>query len=688
MTVKKQTRAKCCCIMFVGVFMLNAQPNAMAQTTSSAAANATNNLKSQRQAPTEMNAQTEKSIAPVPAPASAPASTPTNSAILREAFDAIQTFRDREDPMEAIANGRPGDAFRMSDHSAAAIARRDKETIGLLKALQSVPREGLSDAETLDLDLVIRDLSLDVQAQKFLGHLLVIGPLGGPQQSIAQMCDRMPFERVTDLQAHAARLEQVPKQLADDLALLQDGLRQHITPAKVILQGIDAQFAAVIAGKLDTLRAPFLREYPDMTPEMRAQLLERADKAIEKILAAMVAMRDFIRDTYVPQCRDDIACAALPNGQEWYAFRLKQQTTTTLSPQDIHAIGLAEVARIHAEMLVVIRKTDWFSKDAALAALSDDEVFARFTAYLRSDARFYFQSAEELLRGYRDICKQIDAHLPELFGKLPRLTYGVREIPRFMAPSQTTAYYQQGSIDSGNPGWFYANTFALNQRPKYEMIPLALHEAVPGHHLQIALTQELPQRHSLRRDMGFTAFVEGWALYAERLGMDMKLFDDAYDDFGRLLYEMWRSCRLVVDTGMHALGWSRDQAVAFMRANTALSELNIDREVDRYISWPGQACAYKLGELEIRRLRASAEKELANTFNVRAFHDALLCDGALPLDVLSARMTKWIAARKSEMPVEKSSAAQAENKNTILTPAITPAASQNNAIPAESKPYP
>ena len=686
MTVKKQTRAKCCCIMFVGVFILNAQPNAMAQTTSSAAVNATNNLKSQRQAPTEMNAQTEKSIAPVPAPASAPASTPTNSAILR--FDAIQTFRDREDPMEAIANGRPGDAFRMSDHSAAAIARRDKETIGLLKALQSVPREGLSDAETLDLDLVIRDLSLDVQAQKFLGHLLVIGPLGGPQQSIAQMCDRMPFERANDLQAHAARLEQVPKQLADDQALLEEGLRQHITPAKIILQGIDAQFAAVIDGKLDTLRAPFLREYPDVPPEMRAQLLERADKAIEKILAAMVAMRDFIRDTYVPQCRDDIACAALPNGQEWYAFRLKQQTTTTLSPQDIHAIGLAEVARIHAEMLVVIRKTDWFSKDAALAALSDDEVFARFTAYLRSDARFYFQSAEELLRGYRDICKQIDAHLPELFGKLPRLTYGVREIPRFMAPSQTTAYYQQGSIDSGNPGWFYANTFALNQRPKYEMIPLALHEAVPGHHLQIALTQELPQRHSLRRDMGFTAFVEGWALYAERLGMDMKLFDDPYDDFGRLLYEMWRSCRLVVDTGMHALGWSRDQAVTFMRANTALSELNIDREVDRYISWPGQACAYKLGELEIRRLRASAETELANTFNVRAFHDALLCDGALPLDVLSARMTKWIAARKSEMPVEKSSAAQAENKNTILTPAITPAASQNNAIPPESKPYP
>ncbi len=590
-----------------------------------------------------------------------PATAPANSAVLREAFDAIQTFKDREDPMEAIANGRPGDAFRISDHSAAAIARREKETAALLKALQTVSRQGLSESEALDLDLVIRDLSMDVRAQKFLGHLLVIGPLGGPQQSIAQMCDRMPFERAQDLQAHAARLEQVPKQLADDQALLEEGLRQRITPAKVVLQGIDAQFGAVIGGNLDALRAPFLREYPDVPPAMRAQLLERADKAIQNILAAMTTMRAFIRDRYLPNCRDDIACAALPNGQEWYAFRLNQQTTTMRSPKEIHAIGLAEVARIRGEMLVVIRKTDWFTNDPALAALGEDELFARFIAYLRSDPRFYFQSAQELLSGYRDICKQIDAHLPALFGTLPRLPYGVREIPRFMAPSQTTAYYQQGSIDSGNPGWFYANTFALNQRPKDEMIPLALHEAVPGHHLQIALTQELPQRHALRRDMGFTAFVEGWALYAERLGIEMQLFDDPYNDFGRLLYEMWRSCRLVVDTGMHALGWSREQAVAFMRANTALSELNIEREVDRYISWPGQACAYKLGELEIRRLRLYAEKELGNTFNLRAFHDALLCDGALPLDVLDARMTRWIAARKGEMSAQNSTLINSDN---------------------------
>jgi uncharacterized protein (DUF885 family) len=592
-------------------------------------------------------------------PAAPGGANPGASAALRQAFDAIQAFRDREDPMEAIANGRPADAFRISDHSMAAIARRKKETVALRDALRAVPREGLSDTERLDLDLVLRDLSLSVEGQNFPDHFLVIGPLGGPQQSIPQMAERMPFARARDLEAHAARLEQVPAQLADDQALLAAGLKAGVTPPKVILQGISAQFDAVLAGKLEALRAPFLRTYPDLSPEAQKQLAERGEKAIQKILVALTSLRDFVRDHYIPLCRDDIACASLPDGAAWYSLQLRQQTTTTLTPQQIHEIGLGEVARIRGEMLQVIRRTDWFTGDAALASLPDAELFARFTAFLRSDPRFYSQSADELLRGYRDICKNIDAHLPALFGKLPRLTYGVREIPRFMAPSQTTAYYQPGSMDAGTCGWFYANTFALDQRPKYEMIPLALHEAVPGHHLQIALAQELPQRHSIRRDMGFTAFVEGWALYAERLGIEMKMFDDPYNDFGRLLYEMWRSCRLVVDTGMHALGWSRDRAVEFMRSNTALSELNIEREIDRYISWPGQACGYKLGELEIRALRAAAEKELGAAFDLRAFHDAVLGDGALPLDVLHERMTKWIAQQKAAAKQAPPAAAKA-----------------------------
>ena len=289
----------------------------------------------------------------------------------------------------------------------------------------------------------------------------------------------------------------------------------------------------------------------------------------------------------------------------------------------------------------MIARTDWFAADPARAKLSNDDRFNAFVTFLRTDPRFYHTSAESLLAGYRDICKRIDAKLPEYFGVLPRLPYGVREIPRFMAPSQTTAYYQFGSMKAGLPGWFYANTYALDQRPKYEMIPLSLHEAVPGHHLQISIANEVEGLREFRRDVDATAFVEGWALYAERLGISMGLYENPYDDFGRLLYEMWRACRLVVDTGMHAFGMSRDDAIAFLQRNTALSRLNIEREIDRYIGWPGQACGYKIGELEIRRIRSVCEKRLGERFDLRAFHDHLLSAGPIPLNVLRTRMDAW-----------------------------------------------
>ncbi|MHC4827996.1 MAG: DUF885 domain-containing protein, partial [Planctomycetota bacterium] len=269
-----------------------------------------------------------------------------------------------------------------------------------------------------------------------------------------------------------------------------------------------------------------------------------------------------------------------------------------------------------------------------------------FLNYLRTDPRFYHTSAESLLAEYRDICKQVDPWLPRLFGRLPRLTYGVRAIPDYMAPTQTTAYYQSGDLRNAEPGWFYANTYALDQRPKYEMIPLTLHEAVPGHHFQVALARELEDLPEFRRDWGFNAFGEGWALYAERLGIEMGLYGDPYDDFGRLLYEMWRACRLVVDPGMHAIGWSRDEAIEFMMANTALSRLNITTEVDRYISWPGQACAYKIGELKIRELRQRAESRLGQSFDLRAFHDVVLGAGSIPLTILEKRVDYWINSQQ------------------------------------------
>ena len=414
---------------------------------------------------------------------------------------------------------------------------------------------------------------------------------------------------------------------------------------------LPAQFDAVLKGNLEQLRVPFAR-MPDAIPATRQEELRKElAAAIPPILIALGEMRAYLITTYLPACRDSVGASELPDGRAWYEHSLKAHTTTAMTAQEIHDTGLAEVARIRAEMLQVIRRTDWFAAEPTRAGLGDDALFAAFVGYLRTDPRFYAKTEEQLLQHYRDVCKRIDANLPALFGTLPRNTYGVHAVPKFMAPTQTTAYYQPGSLRAGNPGWFCANTYALEQRPLYEAIPLSLHEAVPGHHLQISIAQELPDQPEFRRNMHVTAFVEGWALYAERLGIEMGFFkDDPYSDFGRLTYEMWRSCRLVVDTGIHAFGWGRDRAIEFMKRNTALSELNITREVDRYIDWPGQATGYKIGELRIRAMRATAERELGARFDLRAFHDVVLGAGAIPLDVLAARVDAWVAATKAGAP--------------------------------------
>ncbi|MFO0873862.1 MAG: DUF885 domain-containing protein [Phycisphaerales bacterium] len=366
--------------------------------------------------------------------------------------------------------------------------------------------------------------------------------------------------------------------------------------------------------------------------------------AMPAVVDALRRYRDFVVDEYLPRCRETIAATALPDGEAYYAHCLRVHTTTNLGAREIHEIGLGEVRRIRREMIEVIHRTDFIDLHPDAASLDEEALFRRFIEYLRTDPRFYHTSDTELLTGYRDICKRVDGWLPRMFRVLPRLSYGVKPIPRFMAAAQTTAYYQPGDIRNGEAGYFCANTFRLEMRPKYEMVALSLHESVPGHHLQISLAKELEGLPEFRRQSRINAFVEGWALYAERLGVENGMYADPYDDFGRLLYEMWRACRLVVDPGMHALGWTREQAMAFLRDNTALSELNIQTEIDRYIGWPGQACGYKLGELTIRALRAEAERRLGPDFDIRAFHDAVLGAGALPLDLLEARVRQWIDA--------------------------------------------
>ena len=324
----------------------------------------------------------------------------------------------------------------------------------------------------------------------------------------------------------------------------------------------------------------------------------------------------------------------MPDGEAYYAWRIKTQTSTNLTAKQVHDIGLAEVQRIRAEM------------EKIRAQVGFKGTLAEFFVYLQTDPKFFFTDKEELLRGYRDIAKRADPQLMKFFKTLPRATYGVIPVPTYAEKSQTTAYYMPGAADAGRPGYFYANTYALNTRPKWEMQPLTLHEAVPGHHLQISIAQELGDLPDFRKYGGYTAFVEGWGLYAESLGEEMGFYTDPYDKFGQLTYEMWRAVRLVVDTGMHAFGWSRQQAIDFFKANAGKNEHDIVVEIDRYIVDPGQALAYKLGELKIKELRAFATRELGKNFDVRLFHDEVLKNGAVPLSVLDSNIKAWVVARK------------------------------------------
>ncbi len=547
-------------------------------------------------------------------------------------------------PEYALRRGIESRAGELTDTSLAGIHKRQAWLVDFLELVRKVDAATLSPADARDYFLFRRDLELAADGFRFNSWMMPVSGRNGPHQDIAQMADLATFADLDDYEAYINRLLAVPGSLLGTMEVMRAGLEAGVVPPKVTVEQVPMQIRAARASLRDTLRKPFSPMPKSIEPAERERLLREFERTLEPIDIVLTEFESFFASDYLPRCRESIGASEMKDGAAWYAHQLKVHTTTAMSAKEIHETGLAEVARIRAEMMEVIARTDWFSADPARAEMKDDARFAAFIQYLRTDPRFYCTSAEELLSRYRDVCKKIDPKLPALFGTLPRLTYGVREIPRFMAPAQTTAYYQPGSPQRGEPGYFYANTYRLEQRPTYEFIPLSLHEAVPGHHFQIALAQELAGAREFRKDLDSTAFTEGWALYAERLGIEMGFFTDPYDDFGRLLYEMWRACRLVVDPGMHAFGWSRERSIDFMKANTALSELNIVNEVDRYIGWPGQACGYKIGELTIRRLRADAERALGTRFDIRRFHDAVLLDGPVPLDLLEQNIRAWIAA--------------------------------------------
>jgi uncharacterized protein (DUF885 family) len=547
-------------------------------------------------------------------------------------------------PEMATSVGFPGQNRRWSDDSREGLEARIKHLHDSLSGLKSISRDALPAGEQFNYDLYRELLETAVEGLQYgddplpfrdvvPGNIwMPMIQMGGIQQGIASTLAAMPHKSAPEYEDVLARLEAVPKNVEQNLVLLQEGLKKGYTPPKLMLRDVPKQIADLIPS--DPIASPLLQpftEFPVGFSEAdRARLTQRAKRIYaDSVQPAFQKLHDYFTSTYLPACRESIAATTLPNGAAAYAFHVRWQTTTNLSPQQIHETGLSEVKRIRAEMDKVIASTGFKGS------------FHDFTEFLRTDPRFFYDQPQDLVNGYRIVAKKIDPELAHLFGKLPRLPYGVCVIPEFKAPSQTTAYYQQGAPSAGRPGCNFVNTYNLHARPKWEMEALSLHESVPGHHLQISLAQEMEGQPEFRKHIGYSAFVEGWALYCESLGEELGMYKDPYSKFGQLSYEMWRAVRLVVDTGMHSMGWTREQAIQFFNDHTGKTDQDIIVEVDRYIVWPGQALAYKLGQLKIRQLRTEAEQKLGARFDVRKFHDAVLENGAVPLNALEAHMKRW-----------------------------------------------
>ncbi|WP_298918024.1 DUF885 family protein [uncultured Algimonas sp.] len=466
--------------------------------------------------------------------------------------------------------------------------------------------------------------------------------------SMSYISRQTRFERPEDYEAYAARLTQMPRWFAQHRDNMRRGIEDGFTASAAIMPGIVGMVRDLSQGpaKAHPLYAPFRdMEAVVESPAERQRLSALGEAVINtSVLPAYADLLEFLEDDYVPAARAEVGIGATEEGRNYYRALTRNFTTLDLTPDEVHAMGLREVQRIRGEM------------DTVIAQSGFDGTFAEFLDFLRTDPQFYAKTETELLQHAALLAKRLDGKMPEFFGRLPRLPYGVIKVPDEIAPNYTTGRYWSGSPEAGRAGNYVVNTYDLSQRPLYNLPALTAHEGVPGHHHQIALAQELDDIPEFRRNLYATAFGEGWGLYSERLAEEMGLYDTPYEKFGQLTYEMWRACRLVVDTGMHWKGWSREQAEACFLENSALSRSNIRTEVDRYISWPGQALAYKVGELKIVELRDKAETALGDDFDIRAFHDAVLEKGSVPLSILERQIDRYIAdARRA--------AVQARNGN-------------------------
>jgi uncharacterized protein (DUF885 family) len=557
---------------------------------------------------------------------------------LQKLFDATWQEDLADDPVSATQLGDSRYNDKWPDMSQIAIDARQKKNYARLQSLAKINRDKLGKDEQLNYDLFQREIKSRITEYQFKPWMFALRTFDGPQL-LAQTAEFAPFKTVKDYDNWLARINGSGPFIDQWILLWTQGVTEHLTQPRVTIQKVLEQLKGPMTAdpEANPFYAPFKKM--DGIPDAEKTRLQAAAKTAVQTVAAPAFQRldKFLRETYLPGSRDTVGIYDTPGGDQYYRNRVAYYTTIdgVIDAARIHNIGLDEVKRIRGEM------------EKTLEGINFLGTLDQFLSFIRNDPRFYYKTSDELFAAYEKTARGIEPQLPKLFGRLPKTTFGIRPIPAESAPTTTTAYYQPPSMDGSRPGNFYVNLYKPETRPIWEVEALTAHESVPGHHLQISLAYELQGLPEFRRNAGYTAFVEGWALYSEKLGYELGLYKDDMSKMGQLNYDMWRAVRLVVDTGMHAFKWSRDQAIYYFKQNTGKNDLDITNEVDRYISWPGQALAYKLGQLKIQALREEAEKALGDRFDIRAFHDQILGKGALPLSVLETETRAWIAEQSA-----------------------------------------
>ncbi|MFG0454431.1 DUF885 domain-containing protein [Shewanella mangrovisoli] len=565
----------------------------------------------------------------------AQSTTKTMAPTLQAIVDQSWQLQLSASPEMAYGMGDKSAAGKLQDLSPEALAKLNQGQIAILAQLKALDRNKLSKEDKINAQILEDQIQNEVDLYKYKDYYLPITAESGFHAYISSIAQGR-FNTLEDYQNYLGKLKALPTYFAQQTHWLKQGLKEGITPPRATLKGFENSISAyILPVEKSSYFKPFTQYPSHFTEAQKAQLTQEGLASVEQnVLPTYQAFYDFMTQEYIPNTRENIAANSLPDGDAFYENRVRYYTTLNMTSAEVHELGLKEVKRIRQEMEQVIKSVGFKGS------------FADFLHFLRTDPQFYTTSADQLLKEAAFIAKKADAMLPKYFGKLPRKPYGIAPVPAEIAPKYTSGRYS-GSNRDDEPGYYWVNTYALDKRPLYELEALTLHEAVPGHHLQISLNSELSSLPDFRRYSYISAFGEGWGLYSEYLGLEAGFYQDPYSNFGRLTYEMWRAARLVVDTGMHAQGWSREQAIEFMASNTALSLHNVTTEIDRYITWPGQALSYKIGELTIKRLRVKAEQALGDKFDIRAFHDAVLENGSVPMSVLEQQINDFIEAQKA-----------------------------------------